>query len=621
MPDQEWYSLDISKSLHFQKNLQLFRESQPELALAVESSIEGLCEYQFSKLEEGQYICRNEARNEIFYEPVNFRSNLQSKLDRILNYYQRELELAIIAGTGLGYLASHTEDAIRGNLARGILLLENRPELIAAQFTLFDCQTLIESEQVFWAIGDCMTSALENCFNKHRLDLIPFDRIGPIQERWFSDQERLAMQQTGAWIAGNWKKTNERIKQLEIKYNTCIKKPCTLDGGCIWGFATPQAYAHTPLIRTFMQGFEDLGWTKKLLEMKDSFATRYCVVENLFETCPDLFFICNTASSTFSCLSEDINRPRITWILDHPRYFSSVQMQDYLFSKDFVFYIDRMFGAELENNNAAVCQFMPATASFTKKGVPHNKYAAPILFVGSYQDTIQVMNNTTSKNREEINAMMEYLIQNPTKTGRDAITSLCITDETQKLLLRKALLYTDSIKNRLKDDERRIDYLLYSISNSKKRERVVRQLLDLGLVLYGPKSWINLTGEKYASQYRGWLDSDDLADAYASADLVLNIHSLQCPTCLNPRDFDVLAAGGCLVCDWVDDLDQGIITQGEDCFTTRRIDDLPALVKKLLNDPEKREEVRRRGHQTYLDRHTPKHRAQEVVDIIKAKFK
>ena len=41
----------------------------------------------------------------------------------------------------------------------------------------------------------------------------------------------------------------------------------------------------------------------------------------------------------------------------------------------------------------------------------------------------------------------------------------------------------------------------------------------------------------------------DLADAYASADVCLNIHSIQCPTCLNPRDFDVLMATGCLLSD------------------------------------------------------------------------
>ena len=621
MPDQKWYSLDISQSLHFQNNLKLFQEHHPELAQVIESGLEGLCDYEFFKLDQGQYLCRNQSRNEIFYQQLNFRGALQSNLDKLLNYYQKEVELTVIAGTGLGYLASHTEDAIRGNLRWGILLLENRPELIAAQFSLFDCQLLIESEQVFWAIGHSMTSALEDCFRKHRLDLIPFERIAPIQERWFSDQERFEMQQAGAWIAGNWKKTNERINQLEIKYNDSIKKPCSLDNGCIWGFATPMAYAHTPLIRAFMQGFEALGWSKQLLEMKDSFTTRYCVIENLFETCPDLFFVCNTASSTFSLLAEDINRPRVTWILDHPRYFAADTLKENLISKDFVFYIDRIYGSELNTTKAAVCKFMPATASFTKQGVFRDEFAVPILFVGSYHDASEFMNSLPPQTDKEINAIIEYLIQYPTKTGRDAIASMRISDRTMEILLSKALIFTDSIKNRLTDDERRIDYFLYSLSNSQKRERTVRQLLDLGLVIYGPDSWLKVTGQKYASQYRGWMESDDLADAYASADLVLNIHSLQCPTCLNPRDFDVLAAGGCLVCDWVDDLDQGIIAPGEDCFTTRHLADLPALIKKLLNDPEKRDEVRQHGHQTYLDRHTPKHRAQEVIDIIKANYK
>ena len=116
------------------------------------------------------------------------------------------------------------------------------------------------------------------------------------------------------------------------------------------------------------------------------------------------------------------------------------------------------------------------------------------------------------------------------------------------------------------------------------------------------------------------LAHEQLADAYASARLCLNIHSLQCPTCLNSRDFDVLTAKGCLVSDEVEDLHAGLLEPGLDCATFQSAEELQETVRDLLSNAEKREAMREQGHQTCREKHTPAHRAGIILDLVKTHY-
>jgi len=304
-------------------------------------------------------------------------------------------------------------------------------------------------------------------------------------------------------------------------------------------------------------------------------------------------------------------------MLDHPRYYSGDAFRQQLMARDSVFYIDREYGRDLEGTRAGSHQFLPACACLLRKGIRRKELESPILFVGSYQDASAFYQSLPHRSLEEIEVVLDALIQHPTQTGSQTLASMPVSEETYGYLRKKAHEFTINIQARLPDTPRQIDYFLYALANSRKREKSVRELLDLGMVIYGPDSWKPVLGERYASQYRGWISPDDLADVYASADIVLNVHSLQCPTCLNPRDFDVLAAGGCLLTDWVEDVERGIVEPGRDCVVAKDSNNLAEEARRLLDNPAMREEIREQGYSTYSQRHTPRHRAAEIVEVLK----
>lgn len=614
MTNNAWFTIDPSLSPYYSGNLTLFRKQDSEQAALIESRLSELVHLEFFKLGEDQYACRMEGVESSFYEANSFSEHLNREFVRILNVYKQGMELVVISGSGLGYLAAHAEEDIREKMNCGLLLLETRPELIAAQFCLFDCRALLQSPQVFWAIGEPQIEKIRKVFERFRFDLISPARIFPVQERWLSPSERAQLPQTGQWITRTCKESDRKRQIISGHYIEAMKRPAQLYGGRLWGSATPDAYVHTPLMRSLVQGFSDSGWQTRLFEINTRFANFYPIRESMQEFIPDVILVCNAANKSF--LSDEFQRPRIVWILDHPRYFAGDTLIQYLSELDYVFYADRFYGEELKNTRAKECRFLPVTPSVLRQGERRGELAAPILFVGTYKDASPFYQSLPPTAAEEIFHLLDELILHPTETGSDVMQRISISEQTLDILQRKAFEFTARIHYRLPDAQRQTDYFLYSLANSRKREQAVRALLDRGIVVYGPDSWLKVLGNKYASQYRGWLKHDDLPDVYASADVVLNLHSMQCPTCLNCRDFDVLASGGCLLTDWVEDMDRGLVEPGRDCVVIRQIGDLDEIIRELLEQENRRKEIREKGHATYLKRHTPRHRAAEIIEIL-----
>ncbi|MFB3786399.1 MAG: glycosyltransferase [bacterium] len=619
MIGESWFSIDPAQSAHLAANRDCFAKRYPAQAAGVLAALPRLPAYEFLEIGRQQFAVRHKEDGCFLYDPADFQTRLQNALDRALTFYQRGAELLIIAGAGLGYLAAHLEPHIQGRNQAGLLLLEPAPELMIAQWCLFDCRPLIESPRIIWAAGRPLLSVTRPLIEEERLDLVPGNRLAFVPERILSEEEKQELQALASWFGERGRARKAEMVQKQASYRRCMARPADLASGRVWSAATPEAYAHTPLLRSLLAGFEAAGWRSRLLEIRDGFATRYRVSEDLMETAPDLIVVCNSASGAF--FSKDIRRPRISWILDHPRYYGSDALVRDLSWRDHVFVIDRKYLDFFAESPAGACQFLPATSCLTTPGIHRNELAYPILFAGSYQEVTPVLRRFSGERGEELQAVIQYLIDHPTVSGGQALEILAVSEAAREQLAREARPRSAHLLARLPDTTRQVDYWLYSLANSFKRERTVRILLELGVVVYGPPAWLSVLGPRYASRYKGWLAAEDLPDAYASAQVSLNIHSLQCPTCLNPRDFDILAAGGCLVTDWVKDLDAGLIRPGEDCLAYHSENDLLPQVDGLLHDEERRDAMARRGRSTWENRHTPAHRAGAMLDVIRRKYR
>jgi GT2 family glycosyltransferase len=111
------------------------------------------------------------------------------------------------------------------------------------------------------------------------------------------------------------------------------------------------------------------------------------------------------------------------------------------------------------------------------------------------------------------------------------------------------------------------------------------------------------------------VDNEDLPGYYASAAIVLNDHWREAAEAgfLNNRLYDALAAGGFVISDQVDGLqeefDDGVVSY-------RDAADLIRLVDRYLADPAARAERAERGRRAVLERHTFSHRVDEILRLV-----
>jgi hypothetical protein len=610
--NESWFQLEIEKSIYWQKNHACFRLRYPDQAAIVSNGETKLAEYQFLQTGPQQYACRvkTDEKEWDIYPPASFPRMLQQSFDNAVRFLHRGASFLILAGSGLGYLAFHLEEKIRGDMTKGLLLLENRPELILAQLCLFDCEQLLTSQQLFWAISKNPQSVLETVFQQEGLFRLEDNRLVTIPERSLTAEERRFYLQLPPWFSSAKKSYSQQYQERKNAFNQSMAAAPNLQNGCIWSIATPEAYAHTPLLRSLMSGFEQIGWTKRLLELKDGFSVRFRMEDDLLDARPDAILVCNSASEFY--VSRGVKRPRICWFLDDPRHYNLESFGERFCEQDHIFYIDRTYAAILAQTAAGSHHFLPATASLAKTGVYRKELAAPILFVGAYDCVDAYLQEFSLPEKEEIMALLESLIRQAGKSARQIAEELPVREETLFVISKKSKDYTQTMRRSFSSDVQRMEYFLYNLANSYKREQYVRALLDKGIVVYGPDRWRPVFGEKYGNQFKGWMPPEHLADAYASADICLNIHSLQCPTCFNPRDFDVLSAQGCLLSDHVADMETGILKPGQDLISFRDKEQLIREVETLLHDHKRREEFKRAGFETYKNRHTPAHRAREI---------
>ncbi|MBZ0258689.1 glycosyltransferase [bacterium] len=609
-----WRRIDVEQSLHWRQNLEELKKRDAALAQAVEGSLSKLDRIEVIELAPGQFSCRWAETQQEIYPSTSLIPKLKSQLERAQIFYQRGVQLLVVAGSGLGYLAAHLETMIQGQYQFGLLMVEPKIELFIAQMCLFEARHLFRSNQVFFAIGEPIIEVVEKAFRQNALTYTPNEQIAMVHERELPHEESQAMRTLRSAFPAWRSQTLEAVQKARAAFEARMMQPPNLDGGVAWAFASPDAYAHTPLMLSLLGGFESLGWRKSVIQIRDGFHTRTRVGEDVLTQQPDVMFFCNSASKEF--VSYDVKRPRVSMLLDSPDHYSPESLMQNLDAMDHVFYIDRNYGDFFQKTRAATANFMPAFSMVAKPGVQRDTLAAPVVFVGSYTPIDEYLGGVNAALREQIESVAQRKIDCPLENAQQAVAASGVSDEAAAALQQQSQDYIKTIQRNFATQEMVVDYYLYALANSLKRERCINALLDLGVVVYGPESWLKVLGGERAGQFRGWLPADVLPDVYASAKICLNLHSLQCPTCFNPRDFDILAAGGCLLGDEIADMREGILEPGEDLCSFSTLAELRESVQELLANEEKRLGLVEHGKQTVAQRHTPKHRAQQILATI-----
>ncbi|MFH1743724.1 MAG: glycosyltransferase [bacterium] len=302
--------------------------------------------------------------------------------------------------------------------------------------------------------------------------------------------------------------------------------------------------------------------------------------------------------------------PRLVWLTDDIRYSPGYETG---FSEyDILFCVDKTYVEQAKAMGAKHAFYLPAATSINRQGKQEQEHAHPIVFVGSVTDLRAELSNLRPGAKEWLQKAVADTIQYRPIDTRD---SLDAKDRANLLAVVDSICI--HMNKRYLEGDKALSYALYVLANTYKRITLIKQLIPMGLVAYGNADWENLLDEHERQAYLGPIAYEDLPDLYASAKISLNIHSLQCPTCLNPRDFDVLMSGGFLLSDWVLDVDQGLLLDNKEAIFYRSTPHLKDLVAYYLINEKARLEIAAAGNRRVARDHRYINRAGDSLGLLR----
>jgi spore maturation protein CgeB len=152
-------------------------------------------------------------------------------------------------------------------------------------------------------------------------------------------------------------------------------------------------------------------------------------------------------------------------------------------------------------------------------------------------------------------------------------------------------------------------------TRTPRREPILSAVQDFDLLVYGP-GWHESALKK--SRVRPEAFGSRTNEVFNRSRINLNIHNWTAPgTAMNLRLFEVPAAGGFLLTDWVEEIDAAY-KEGEHLACWRDLKELRQKIAYYLSHDEERRAVARRGHEHFLRHHTYAARVRRLLDCLGA---
>jgi len=508
---------------------------------------------------------------------------------------------------------------------RAIVVVEHRVLLFLAALAARDRCDLLSHPNLFLCVGDDYEQQLRQLSQENAFELVPPARITAVAGAGFAfpdDQERYVsmIRALLADLAG-------RHRDFVMKHQDFLRNLSSTRRfhapPRIWGYAVAPAkmvYSiHREILETLFEGFRSAGWDARLLlESRERWTTRNRILRDIALFDPDVYFFLNSVSNQFfealfgSVLQDSVvKRPRIVYLADEFA-FSPIGSAEGLGEWDHVFAIDPEYQRRLSNRNLASLHYLPAAASVKEPGAFKTEFDHAVSFVGSVVDLSAVIISLPPTERDWLEERIE-------RAQQGKFLSDIIPDDAAAIsprLISFCRDYATNVRKPFLRGSRAVMYLLSVEANTRKRIKTLASLLSYGVAIYGPEDWVTLLPASREESYRGPLPFDQVPSLFASSSINLNLHSLQCPTALNPRDFDILASGGFLMSDYVTEADAGLIVDGRDAVFFRGLEDLHKQVEYYLSHEKERIEIAQQGHRTAVPQHSLLNRARQILETF-----
>jgi len=302
--------------------------------------------------------------------------------------------------------------------------------------------------------------------------------------------------------------------------------------------------------------------------------------------------------------------PKIVWHADDPVYGEHL-LERYKVTGDESHWVaDYGWQKTLEQYGAQNVQYLPGAATKTKRGKKRGRHQCDIVFVGQVREQSQFFAGLSPGWRTYSEQVIHEKMRFPRKDLNDVLNQFPKPEPI-------ALDLFDELKQKI----------LWE-ANTRFRLQIIKGLIDFDLRIYGNDAWLKWLPPDVANRcFKGVAHYRRLFDIYRNARITLNIHSLQTYTCMNVRDFDVPAAGGFLLSDWLPRADEiyqpGFVSDlpmnglsNKQVFFYRSVTELQKTASYFIEHEDQRLECIERAREHVMHHHTYQHRAQTLYQYI-----
>ncbi len=594
----------MSSCLLYQKNLAVLRSRHPHIAHKIQSH----------------------PLPAFFQKKVFSTDSLQyrSLASSVMNSVNQGMDFLYLLQLGDGQVLSYCAPEITAK-NRGVLVVEPNRERFELALGKNDFCNLFENLRIFWAIGNGVKEQIEEIW-KHSYCFLAEKAMMHSGELPATPEAQKRNQELVPWIKKESHRRKKQYQQMVKNLPDDLANHQRSDSrGRIWCYLDLRQKAgytliQHVLIRTIMYYLRKLGFETKYTALQHGeYYPPYYRHYQLAEFKPDLIFLCNDSPAFESGLGAEYSRslpiPKVTWFADDPIHGEHL-FQRHGVSEDESFLVADTGWRDpiVENGCEREIPYLPGAATKTRRGKKRGTRKCEIVFVGQVRDQRQFFAKLPPAWKNYCNQVIGEKLRFPRLKIREVMNKYPMPGELPQ--------------DRLDEFRQKV---LWE-ANTRFRVQVIRQLAKFDLRVYGNSDWLRLLPEEITTRcFKGILRFQHLFEVYRNAKITLNIHSLQSYTCLNVRDFDVPAAGGFLISDWLPHADE-VFTPGFvndlplekdskcEMFFYRSVQELETLVEYFLRHEDKRVAVGERAREKVITEHTYKQRAEWLAGFFDNKI-
>lgn len=385
----------------------------------------------------------------------------------------------------------------------------------------------------------------------------------------------------------------------------------------IWMFDDASSQGARIIMRSVMDALREHGYDLHVFEANHRDPTvRKRMKADLLAFQPELIFLANhPINHLLQQLGiESIDSHVIVWLFDDPIIMGEEHFQPH----EIVLAADPSFIPGATQRGAETAVFAPVAAPCSMDVEVKEEYCHPVVYAGSVF-IHQNMRNTIDPNLAPVvRSLIQQKLQHPQINFQDLLRQIDI----------------NKLMNIPKQVDVNIDlnpgliYFMYAECNRHWRLQFIKALDSCDIHLYGNHSWQQyIQGSGIQKRFHNPIDSfTEYPRLIKSADININIHSLQGITAPTLRDFQVPFYGGFQLsaayqdhpADWQEHDPENYF--GLDSFPWAKPADSPEelqqVVQQYTDQPNAREEWITHTKESIQQKHTMTHRITQIKELL-----